>query len=419
MRAWILVLSLLGGGMTAHAADVAPAPPENMVNTAHLQVRGRVSVQLVEEAAALGEALYTHLQKHFGRAPDPKLLPLRLTIHPDMEAFRRELARRGTLTGLTEVGGYTWFGRGGSHVAKQRHAFDTRRLVIHELTHQFHFGCRPRWRRGRGPAWYREGLAEYFGWHRRTPTGVTFGVLDLVAPTRRAHDARRRVRSKSWHPRAFLDRQRTADYVDALALVGGLLSSPDEKVRATFRTWERAVLEAGGETRRIQEAFPDGAALKQALRDTWDQRGPLWGPAPSGWDEQADGWISGRGGRNRGLGRRFAQGSGGAVLRIRPGDKAWARVFVMGGRRFTFLEWRDGRFGLRGRDAQTWPAPAGARLEVMPDGALRLFAHPHEGTVPVLTIKDAAPGRWDLRLLVRSGEATFRLDPRPGPTDPK
>ena len=400
-------LALLGGA----AWSPVEAAPENIVRTAHLQVRGRVPESMIDEAAELGEALYAHLKKHFVTEPGRQDLPLQLTLHPDAASFHRELRRRGTWVSTREVGGYTWFGRGGSHVAKQPHAFDTRRLVIHELTHQFQYACRPPYLRGRGPSWYREGLAEYFGWHRRTTAGIQFGALDIVAPTRRAHDARRRVRSTYWQPEQFLYGGREADYVDALALVGGLLSSEDKRVRDEFRKWELAVLTLGAERRRIKAAFSDPVKLKAALHKTWDAKGPAWSPAPSGWDERPDGWIQGKRSRRASLGRRVPAGEAVSV-KIQPESGGWVRAFIMGGRRFTLLEWRDGQIRVRGTDPLSWAAPAGARLDMGADGTLRLFGQV-DGGAPVHTIPGAAPGRWDLRLFVRAGAAAFRLDPLP------
>ena len=405
LLALVLVGVLLAPGLTVVDADIAQ---EQVVRTQHLDVRGRVPEATIDEAATLGEALYAHCKQHFNAEPAASSLPLRLTLHPTVDSFRRELARRRTYVSTQAVGGYTWFDGGGSHVVIQRNAFDTRRLVIHELTHQFQSACRPPWRRGRSPTWYREGLAEFFGWHRRTPQGVAFGVLDLVAPTRRAHEARERVRNAAWEPMSYLAGHRDAEYPDALALVGGLLRSDDAKVREAFRRWELTVLRQGREHRRIREAFPDAAALKAALRATWDAKGPRWGPAPSGWDEGTDGWIHGSAGRRGSLGRRFAADEP-LVLHVRPEAGAVVRAFLIGGV-FTIVEWRGGAVRIRGR-SESWPAPKGARLEVAAAGTLRLFVDP-DGPA-VVTVPDVAPGRWHLRLFVRTGLAAFRVDEPP------
>ena len=257
------------------AGSVAATEDGGLVLSEHLEVRGSAGEAWLSKAARLGEALHTALTKHFGRAPDVRRGRLRLVLHRDKAAFERVLAEARVPRHTGPIGGYTFWRKGVSHVYVQAHAFDTRRLVLHELTHQFQARLQRPERRGQGAWWYREGLAEYFGWHRETPDGPVFGALDVREVNRRNHEARARTRRAGWNPWTIVEGTRRVDYTDALALVAGLIASEDETVRATFRAWEQEVLARGGDRaaflRRFASFEPRLAAI---VRKAWDRIGP-------------------------------------------------------------------------------------------------------------------------------------------------
>ncbi len=273
-------------------ALATPAHAEHVYESERLRISGDVDEAWIEEAAELGGELFTALERHFGRAPAEAELPLVLVIHPDRASYRKALAAKGVQSDAAHAGGWTFWKTGISHVWVQAEPFDTRRLILHELFHQFHDKVGPSTRRGQGPWWYREGLAEWFGWHRRTKEGLRFGALDAVALNDLARRAALRAKARDFDPWKVAVGKTRKDYVDALALVGGLMLAPDRDLRARFRLWEREMLTRGGGTKAFERRFRERRpALLGAVRLGWSTLGGQWLPREAGWDER-DGVIS-------------------------------------------------------------------------------------------------------------------------------
>ncbi len=279
---WMLIFALV-------PAPTSADEPRNLLETEHLRVSGRVPEAWLETAGELAEALYPALEKHWGRAPAPQRLPLELTLHPDRASFQRAVRAEGVTMDLSLAGGYTTERTIRSHVFLQGVAFETRRLILHELTHQFDDRSAMR-QRGRVPPWYREGIAEYFGWHRRGPKGIEFGQFDVIA---RNHRPSQIVPRLMFEP--FLDGwkiatgEQEADYTSSLAVVAGLLQTKNEGVRDLFREWERKHVHRAG----MQGAFTKlcakrAAEIKQAVDERWRDFAYPWRLPKPGFDVFGD-----------------------------------------------------------------------------------------------------------------------------------
>ncbi|MDF1701367.1 MAG: hypothetical protein P1V36_09450 [Planctomycetota bacterium] len=256
-------------------------------------MRGRVDAAALEEAADLGDALFERMKRDFGTAPDESELPLELVLYSSREAFARALpsqkvrhktGRKGRLGG-----GWTQWSPCLSHVWLQAEAFDTRRLVLHELTHQFYARARPASRRGRGSTWYREGLAEWYGWHRRTKDGVAFGVFDVVARNRTVSRIGSKIRREDWSAWKLATGEEYGGYRDALALVGALRGTADKDLRARFARFEADVFARGGGDVAFARIFQGQAEpVEAAVRAYWDGVADnTWQAIGTEWDERA------------------------------------------------------------------------------------------------------------------------------------
>ncbi|MHC5011586.1 MAG: hypothetical protein ACYTG6_11660 [Planctomycetota bacterium] len=271
-----------------------PASSEVSLRTRHLEIRGDVAPRWIQEAGELGEALFSALRDRFGGAPGSAALPLRVRLLPDREAFLAALPEQDAAGRLEGAGGWTSLEEGISYVWIQAEDFDTRRLVLHELTHQFQDRLAPASRRA--PDWYREGIAEHYGWHRRTPDGPVFGALDVVARNVRPREAAARALSDAFDPWGIATGSRPADWTDGLILVHAFLRTSDAELLERFLAWEAEAVRRGDEGTLFARRFggmPD--RLGRAVRDVWSGEHFPWLARHRGWDEGASG-IVGRAG---------------------------------------------------------------------------------------------------------------------------
>jgi hypothetical protein len=265
----------------------APLHAEHAYEGRRLHVRGEVPEVWIERAVVCADALFRDLSAHFGRTPTDADQPLQLVLYPDRAAWRAALERAGVRIDLGHAGGYTLWEKGISHVFLQKDEWHTRRLILHELTHQFHAKCRPLARRGRGAWWYREGLAEYFAWHAHSDTGLRLGVMDDWAHQGTVPEARVRAAAPDFDPWAIATGTTRASYGDALAVLAALLAGCDADLHARYRAWEQEILGRGGDTASFARHFEGReAALARCVAAYWKSAGPAWRPRGGGWSQE-------------------------------------------------------------------------------------------------------------------------------------
>lgn len=267
------------------------------VRTAHLLVRGDVAEAELARYGALAEACWEQWKAYFGAEPKKKDLPLLLDIRRDREGFESALRRAGVdRAAVANAGGYYDPGSKTSYLFLQPHDSSTRLLVLHELTHQLHAKVMLDNDMTRSPLWHKEGIAEWFGFHRRTKAGLEVGVLDGVVIDDRPTLCAERLRAPGADPWAVLTgTAKAVDYTDALMLVAAFLRTKDETVAKAFKRLERDFESGGDPTKKTERAF---AGKKErvlaAVHETWDGFRRPWKGVYIAWDEE-DGAIIGHG----------------------------------------------------------------------------------------------------------------------------
>jgi hypothetical protein len=283
-----LRLSLLAVGVLG-VGPPRPAGANGALQSLHAVVEGDVPFARLEEATSLVEALWPHLVETFGSEPARADLPLCVRLFPDRASFETAVRAAGCHEDLERTGGWTSLRPPTSFVVVQPEPFDTRRLVLRESVHQFQarlVGAAAE----HEPQWHREGLAEWFGWHRRTSRGIVFGAMDAIALRHRPRAVARRVASEGLDAWAIVSERAPADPTDGLGLVAALRSARDPLLGALYARWSREAVRGRSSGRRFARWFSGhGEALDAAVRITWSDFVPPWSPDGAGWDEEPAG----------------------------------------------------------------------------------------------------------------------------------
>jgi hypothetical protein len=280
-RAALLALALLAAS-PAHAAD-------DEVRTAHIVARGDIGRERLEGYAVLAEACWPAWVERFKETPPKDRLPLRMDVRADRDGWLRALASAGVsgAGALQGAGGYYDPRTRVSYLYLQPHDSSTRLLVLHELTHQFQYkavlGDRPE----RSPLWHREGIAEHFGYHRRTKQGLEIGAYDMVAIDARPAEVVDRIAKGTFDPWAVgTGKVVSPDYTDALALAGTLLRTRDAALTRAFARYEDDLLRGIDPGQAFERAFtPVRTRLKDAVTEVWGGLRRPWQLTYVAWDE--------------------------------------------------------------------------------------------------------------------------------------
>ncbi len=399
---WIPVL-LLG------TAGVARA--EHVYEDEHIRIRGNVPEEWVETAAELARALYPRLKTHFEKEPRKRELPLQLVLYPDRRSFIEGMRAAGHKDPKhARLGGFTDWQNGISRVWLQTDAFHTRRLVIHELVHQFHDKCQSPARRGKGAFWYREGLAEWFGWHRRVGLDVRFGTLDAVARGGTRSQVFERIADASYSPWGVAIGVRKADYADGLCLVGAFLGTKNKQVFERFRAWERSLLVRGGGTRSFEVVFREAhEQVSEVVRSYWRDL-QVWEAEGGSWDERNELSIGRSGKRDAvlwarpGLSRRVN-----VTLYLVEGDDVQAGLRLATGKDHPEMAAVIGRglMAILRRDGDQWH-PIASQTTTISGANVRLSLRTRRGEVELTATAAAADGG---KMALYAPLAAFGVDP--------
>jgi len=276
---------------------VCVAAADAEVKTEHLVVRGDVESAELARYGALAEACWGHWKAYFDGEPKKRDLPLRLDVRRDRAGFEGALRGVGVDPKIVAgAGGYYDPGSKTSFLFLQPHDSSTRLLVLHELTHQWHAKVVLGNDMTRSPLWHKEGIAEWFGFHRRGKAGLEVGVLDGVVIDDRPLLCAERLRAPGTDPWAVLvGEAKTVDYTDALMLVAACLRTKDEAVAKAFKRFEQDLAAGGDPDKKAARAFAGKKdRVLAAVRETWDGFRRPWKLVYVGWDEE-DGAIVARG----------------------------------------------------------------------------------------------------------------------------
>lgn len=174
---WVtLALSLMVLAPIAGAVPVANGPAAasgSDLHTEHydLHVEGLDAA----EVGSMLEQLHAQLRAYFGTAPGQRLS---VAVYSTRERWASALQAEGQYV-PPRAGGYYAPGTHKAYLWLQPTAYFTRQVLLHEVTHQFH------WLTASGnksptATWYYEGLAEYFGMHNWDGKRLETGVIPAV-----------------------------------------------------------------------------------------------------------------------------------------------------------------------------------------------------------------------------------------------
>jgi hypothetical protein len=279
---------VVAGGCLLLLAPFARAADEE-VRTPHVIARGDVGRERLVAYAALGEACWSHWVARFRREPPKDRMPLVMDVRTDRDGWLRALSAAGVMGAgaLQGAGGYYDARTRVSYLYLQPHDSSTRLLVLHELTHQYQYKAVLQDRSERSPLWHREGLAEHFGYHRRTATGVDVGTYDMVAIDARPAEAAARVAAGTFDPWAVgTGKVASPDYTDSLALTGALLRTRDEVVGRAFLRFEDDLTRGVDAGKAFERAFSGiRPRLEAAVKEVWGGLHRPWQVVYIAWDE--------------------------------------------------------------------------------------------------------------------------------------
>ncbi len=156
-------------------------PPAVEVRTEHYRLAAEVPPDVAEEMGRVLEAAWPRFAEFFGRAPDleeGERLPVRFFAAKEgFDAALREAGARPPA-----AGGLYWPPVRTAFLWRQPTLYNTRTLLLHETSHQFHFLARTR-NRAPPAGWYVEGLAEMLGRHRWDGKTLVVGVIPTLSLT--------------------------------------------------------------------------------------------------------------------------------------------------------------------------------------------------------------------------------------------
>ncbi len=172
MKRGILILCLL-------SLPVRAAPDLVTIETAHYRIHAEAARDDAEEMGRVLEAAWPQLTEFFGA--EPKLTDgRRLEVY--FGATQPSFFARLKADGINppKAGGYYSPKTRVAYLWKQPTIYNTRCLLIHEATHQFHYLSNTR-NRSVPMTWYVEGLAEYLGRHHWDGESLALGQLPLLS----------------------------------------------------------------------------------------------------------------------------------------------------------------------------------------------------------------------------------------------
>ncbi len=163
------------------AAPVASAPESAVAETAHYRIRAEASRSEAAEMGRVLEAAWPQFQEFFSATPElAEGQKLEVFFGATQDSFFARLRADGISP--PQAGGYYSPKTRTAYLWRQPTIYNTRCLLIHETTHQFHYLAKTG-NRSLPVTWYVEGLAEYLGRHTWDGENLSLGELPLVSLT--------------------------------------------------------------------------------------------------------------------------------------------------------------------------------------------------------------------------------------------
>lgn len=276
-------------------AAASPAAPEG---TEVLSERYRLASEgpkdEAEEWSRVLEAAWPQFEAFFGAAP--KLGEgerLRVAVYETVEAWKRGISDAGGAVPGDGAGGYYDPGSRTAFLYRQPSTWYTRTLLIHEVSHQFHFLARTR-NKPPTAGWYTEGLAEHLSHHTWDGKTLRLGVVPRLSLEDRAGAALGTVTAPTFKLEDLVD-GKAAGRPESMHLVRFLLAGGDKRRAARFEDVSRKLDQgaAGADSLFARQFGP----LKTLLSD-WRAWLPTaqepWTPVHVDWEARGPAALRGR-----------------------------------------------------------------------------------------------------------------------------
>lgn len=395
-------------------ALVLPAADGPTVHeSAHYRLEVNGDIGDAADYLTLAEALYGQLAQYHGATP-PARRTLEIRFWQTREAYLEGGQADGLTRGELDAGGYYATKTQRAYFWRQPSAYATRHLFLHELTHQFQYLAVLGGSQRPGQAWYLEGIAEEFAYHRWDGVTLQTGCSDVVCLERRIVDVKARAAAGTFDLAAIIEGRSQFDRADFWGALHFLRHGADPGTQRLWKGLERKLWKGAGNAVVVRELLSGarGPALAAAAR-AWVAAVPhTWAIDWVEWDMRGDalrGWS-----QTQALLRTHASYGGAAWIEatIEPGTgRAALGVGQQKGPDFTGLALEaDGTVHYTGRasggNRKVDPTkPVRLRVEATADGVLR-------GTVDGTPLPDAratgAPLAGRCALLVGAGDRCFR-----------
>jgi hypothetical protein len=364
-----------------------------------------------DDTARLLEAGYAHMKAFFNSEPDRKLqIKIFATRRGYQAAFdnlrkvffwnKKHRSNMGLYARETATS-YLW---------AQPDEYLTRRLLLHELAHQYHDLVRP-WMYVPSLDYCDEGLAEYFSWHNWDGKVLELGIAPQISQMDYAASALQQLRSAAgFEFERVVYGDADIDYTLAWGLVSFLIKEYPEK----FHIWRTGLNHEVDPKVAWQKQF---GAVTQGFVDSFEQwlkqHSPPWQVTAGQWQPWG-GELEGRAGEYRGAQAVLVGTPATFNVHFAVDSNAVQGVTFgfRGGRNFFVLERHNDRWeianlvGSEGHRSarQTFPASgAEANLVIEPGDDMTLLKF-DQHTAPMTNVTGRV-GLW-----VERGKARFRCN---------
>ena len=184
------------------------------------------------------EAAYEQLKEFFKVEPDRKL---QIKIYATKERYQKEAEKLRSVFAVNrkvrDLAGLYLRETACSYLYVQPGEYTTRRVLLHEVTHEYHDFIRP-WSRIPSLDMCEEGIAEFFSWHNWDGKVLRLGI---VPPIAKADHARAALRQLHNTVRFDLESIVAGDTEVDYPLAWGLVSFLIDRHRPKFDIWRQGL----------------------------------------------------------------------------------------------------------------------------------------------------------------------------------
>ncbi len=284
-------LPVLGLPVLCLLALTAFAAPElQTIETTHYRVHAEATPAQAKEMGRVLEAAWPQFAEFFGAEPE---LADGVKLDVFFGATQQSFFTRLKAAGITppKAGGYYSPKTRVAYLWRQPTIYNTRCLLIHEATHQFHFLSKTR-NRSVPMTWYVEGLAEYLGRHHWDGEELRLGELPLLSLSDYSKKA---IESLDGEEISLADviEGKGGDRPLFFAIVRYLLTGEDGKYHQSFGILSKKLDRGGASPALFSRTVGSPRKLEKKFRE-WllDEQEP-WRQIFNEWEGMGSGRVCG------------------------------------------------------------------------------------------------------------------------------